>query len=120
MLAASNQPAAEATPCGGDDAPQAYAPGLTVARPRPRLRVTEYAIAPDESRASPIKTFAPRPSGQTARGRALALDILAPNSRRPKPPNTPSTKMLSLFLQEASVSSAPYFFGYMGAAFALV
>jgi hypothetical protein len=28
--------------------------------------------------------------------------------------------MLSLFLQEASVSSAPYFFGYMGAAFALV
>ena len=28
--------------------------------------------------------------------------------------------MLSLFLQEAAVSSAPYFFGYMGAAFALV
>ena len=27
--------------------------------------------------------------------------------------------MLSLFLQEAAVSSAPYFFGYMGAAFAL-
>ena len=28
--------------------------------------------------------------------------------------------MLSLFLQDAAVSSAPYFFGYMGAAFALV
>lgn len=32
---------------------------------------------------------------------------------------TPPAKMLSLFLQEAAVSSAPYFFGYMGAAFAL-
>ena len=63
-------------------------------------------------------------SGRGERDDVLQVCSLAeppratPDDPTAQPPA--SAKMLSLFLQDAAVSSAPYFFGYMGAAFALV